>query len=98
MQILDPTSGLSITVDLPTGNRSTRAASHLNCVAQVPAVPRILSMDEVRFDSGLRTRNASLSWSSGNRVRKKNNIPLRYHRYYIHYYWESARHSPGQKP
>ncbi len=94
MQILDPTTGLRITIDQSTGRSRTSARSE----AKVPAFHNSILQDHVRNGLELRSRNGVLRWSSGNAVVNKNNYPLFCHSYRLHPDWESARFPAGQEP
>lgn len=83
MQILDPTTGLQVTVHLATARSSSRN--------MVPAFPNNLCVLAVRNDSDSRKTNGILRWSSGNALVNKNNDPLLCHSYRIHHDRKSAR-------
>jgi hypothetical protein len=93
MQILDPKTGLSVSLDLPRDRDEARAPLEM-----VPVLHNIICVSAVRNDSGLRNRNGILSRNSGDARHYKNNISLRYNRYCLHYYWKGSRYHPGSKP
>ena len=93
MQILDPKTGLNVSLDLPRDHDEARFPLEM-----VPAIHNIICTSAVRNDSDLRNRNGILSRSSGYARHYKNNISLRYNRYCLHYFWQGSRCHTGSKP
>ncbi len=93
MQILDPKTGLSVSLDLLQERDEARSRIKI-----VPVFHNIICGSAVRNDSDLGNRNGILSRNSGNARKYKNNISLRCNCYCLHYNWQSSRHHPSSKP